>query len=465
MAVVRARSAPPYALIGFVGLWLVSTAIAVLFYVQWSKAEKELNDTTARVERVGNRAELTTYAPTLAPDKTSTALGTAKTRLDTLTALVAGSPTTPFNDAVARAKSAVKAAGHADNESLTAVVQALAGDRDTKAKQLAELTGQMNNVNTQIRQGSEQFGGRVAALQSDLDDTRRKLEAALQDAQKNAASRDEAVSKAQQQISDATAKMEEERRGSTLEMQQLRNQIARDEQRIQELLVVIRNRTSGGDQNTVGEADGQIVSVNPADNECYINLARNIAGNRVQAGLTFTVFDPRSGVRFATEADAAGKGTIEIIQVGETSSLCRITHTTKGQAIQAGDLVANLVFNANRNRTFRFVVSGDFDLDGDGVATADERERLTRLITSWGGAIDNDVSTQTDYVVMGQRPAAPTLPVGDATAPGGAGNQREQQQKQYDELVVEAKRLSIPVLNANRFLSMIGYYSTTVVRY
>ena len=181
MAVVRARSAPPYALIGFVGLWLVSTAIAVLFYVQWSKAEKELNDTTARVERVGNRAELTTYAPTLAPDKTSTALGTAKTRLDTLTALVAGSPTTPFNDAVARAKSAVKAAGHADNESLTAVVQALAGDRDTKAKQLAELTGQMNNVNTQIRQGSEQFGGRVAALQSDLDDTRRKLEAALQD--------------------------------------------------------------------------------------------------------------------------------------------------------------------------------------------------------------------------------------------------------------------------------------------
>ena len=66
---------------------------------------------------------------------------------------------------------------------------------------------------------------------------------------------------------------------------------------------------------------------------------------------------------------------------------------------------------------------------------------------------------------MGQRPAAPTLPVGDATAPGGAGNQREQQQKQYDELVVEAKRLSIPVLNANRFLSMIGYYSTTVVRY
>jgi len=35
----------------------------------------------------------------------------------------------------------------------------------------------------------------------------------------------------------------------------------------------------------------------------------------------------------------------------------------------------------------------------------------------------------------------------------------------YDQIIKEGKELGIPVLNANRFLSLIGYYSTTIVRY
>ena len=44
MAVVRARSSPPYALISFVALWVISTVLAVIFYVQSSKWEQAKND-------------------------------------------------------------------------------------------------------------------------------------------------------------------------------------------------------------------------------------------------------------------------------------------------------------------------------------------------------------------------------------------------------------------------------------
>ena len=47
---------------------------------------------------------------------------------------------------------------------------------------------------------------------------------------------------------------------------------------------------------------------------------------------------------------------------------------------------------------------------------------------------------------------------------GSVGNVASKEQARYDELIVSARRLAIPVLNANRFLAMIGYYNTTIVR-
>ena len=97
-------------------------------------------------------------------------------------------------------------------------------------------------------------------------------------------------------------------------------------------------------------------------------------------------------------------------------------------------------------RKAQFVVYEDFDLDGDGIATAVERERLESMITRWGGIVVPEVNKETDYVVVGARPTTPAIALGNA----GVGPD------QYDNFIIEAKRLSIPVLNADRFLHMIG---------
>ena len=50
----------------------------------------------------------------------------------------------------------------------------------------------------------------------------------------------------------------------------------------------------------------------------------------------------------------------------------------------------------------------------------------------------------------------------DVTQPGGIADVRSQDQKKFEELWAEAKASNIPVLNGNRFLAMIGYYSSTI---
>jgi len=208
--------------------------------------------------------------------------------------------------------------------------------------------------------------------------------------------------------------------------------------------------------------------VNQATQECYILLGKK---DRVVPGLTFTAYDPRLGVRYGTDEQAQGNGSLEVIQVGETTSLCRITRVTTGRAIQVGDLIANPVYHTDRTRQFRFVIRGDFDLDGDGVATAAERDRIVRLVVSWGGIVEDKVNPQTDFVVMGSRPndIASIEEVKDTptTGPeaGSIADQRQKEQKDYEDIRVQATRLGIPVLNSNRFLAMIGYYNTTIVRF
>ena len=54
MAVVRARSAPPYGLIAFVALFFIATAIAVLMYIQYGKTQTQLDDLTRRYAKVAS---------------------------------------------------------------------------------------------------------------------------------------------------------------------------------------------------------------------------------------------------------------------------------------------------------------------------------------------------------------------------------------------------------------------------
>ena len=118
--------------------------------------------------------------------------------------------------------------------------------------------------------------------------------------------------------------------------------------------------------------------------------------------------------------------------------------------------MANLAFDPTR--TYTFAVEGDFDLYGTGKPTADGAAQAKAIIIRFGGKITDQIDLDTDFVVLGAKPAAPPKPSETARA---HDCQIYQQQlaiaNRYDEVKNLAESMHIPVLNTNKFLAYIGY--------
>lgn len=217
-----------------------------------------------------------------------------------------------------------------------------------------------------------------------------------------------------------------------------------------------------------GLADGRILQVDAEFHEVTISLTNT---DRLRPGMHFLCFNPRltdtavhhEFTSLAADADLA-LGQIEVIQTGDHSSLCRITAIRKNHPLQAGDVIFNPLYHLNRHKTFHFVVTGDFDLDGDGIATPTERELLEHMIQAWGGQIDPSVTPKTDYLLAGARPASPSLPFASPPQLQSAVAQRLQSQNQYDSLIGNAHEFAIPVLNKNRFFDLINFPDNPLAR-
>jgi hypothetical protein len=201
--------------------------------------------------------------------------------------------------------------------------------------------------------------------------------------------------------------------------------------------------------------DGEIASILTEESLVYINRGRE---HHVIEGMTFEVFDKITGVVKNAVGDARGKATIEVININPTSSVARIVRQNRGTAVVAGDLIVNAVYDPNT--TFKFVVFGEFDLDRSGTPSLGDRRRVETMITEWGGALAEELTYDTDFLVLGQEPKLP-----DPLDPSILDPVRIEQNaaemrryKTYNDLIAQAKELKIPVLNQNRFLILVGYY-------
>ena len=81
----------------------------------------------------------------------------------------------------------------------------------------------------------------------------------------------------------------------------------------------------------------------------------------------------------------------------------------------------------------------------------------------WGGRVEKTVTVNTDFVVLGEPPEVPAKPTLEEI--GTYPNAQEKYDRAverlatYKQIQSQAESLSIPVLNADRFLSFIGYKS------
>ncbi len=409
MAVVRARSAPPYGYILLASLWVVSTVLAVMFYLNAAHAQDDAATAKKNYDAVYSARDQATVQALLSQrppgSPNLTALGVAEQQLSSLKKTIGTDA--PVPEIVApngTAATALARAGIA-NGTLLDAVNNLGSQLAAEKKNAEALQANLTSLQSQVDADKKNYDTAAASANTSAEQFKTQLAAATTDSAAASADKQKAIEDAEKNLTAAKEQAEADRREKVLLVEQMKEQLTQKDQRIGVLNDEIEKLRPSSKTNVGREPAGTIVRAATGSGDVYINLGRR---DHVTPGLTFAVYDPQSGVRFDTDEDAAGKGSIEVVEVGESESLCHVTTTTKGQAVQSGDLIANPVYQHDKNRQFHFVVVGDFDLDGDGLATAAERDRLVRLMKAWGGVLDDKITTQTDFLVAGTRPRHPS---------------------------------------------------------
>jgi len=122
-------------------------------------------------------------------------------------------------------------------------------------------------------------------------------------------------------------------------------------------------------------------------------------------------------------------------------------------------LIVNLIYDPNTK--YNFVVYGAFDLDQNGIPDPRDADVIKRLVTQWGGKMQEDVTPSTDFLVVGDEPKVFEVTkkeLEDDPILKAKHDKAEADLAAYQAMVQKARDLHVPVLNQNRFLYFIGYY-------
>lgn len=467
----RQSNAMLYTLITFVGLFIASTTIAVIYYVKAEEHRTSLEDAIRTRDNLASDREQQALGATVGTKKSRESwLGTMVGHLDHTVSLVVGGVSEPT--------SAEVKVTNADTEVLNAlnlvkehidiaepnltdpniiglvpVVKILTDELGNAVKaqratqeRLDNLQQDLDNANKAYLETEQMLRAEKDKLLQDVNDTKQKyadLEALLRQ------TTDEQVqtlgNDLQQTINERdTLNDTLLRTHAELETAQGMLQRAREE---------VSKIMPGPDPNMLAlESDGEIILID--DQTQVVHLDKG-SDDRVYQGLTFTVYDRGASV----PKDGKGKAEVEVFDVTKSYSAARIIQSELKRPILQGDIVANLIWDSDRTNVF--VIAGDFDLDSDGGIDDDGAGRIRTRVEKWGGRVADTISIDTDFVVLGQPPQVLPRPSPEQLEVDPRAREKYdasvQKLNRYNELENRAQGLWIPVFTYEKFLYFIGY--------
>jgi len=505
MAVVRAKTSASYGVIIFlVFLLVVVAAIAVMFYMKTEKLETTAVVARKALDKLGTDADVAAVksAARFGGNKDILPLREALNEVDTLRTKIAGGgpgagtdvPAVPLVPDMVEDK--LSKLGLSKDQSLLGALDTLVTARDqaeTRAKTAeANLaTAQGSNTSDRGNYDTERAAWQKSLQQ--LGQEKDQLTTQVQAAQKE---HKDAITTYEGKIDKLETEKADLERKKAEALKKKEEEIAAKQEEVLKYKAQLAIFKPKNPADISNETDGRIIRVAPNSDIVYVNVG---SADHATRGLTFAVYDPKFNISDFTIDDASGekryheKASLELVEVSTHESMARITHTEKDQAVAVGDAIANPVFHADRSRKFHFFIYGKFDLSGDNGYTPSERDQLERMIRNWNGIIDEELSPQTDFLVLGLLPSTPVTIKGidptmdwykayDNIYHTDAKGHRDvlDPENPEDKLTIEklkgefktvtdyiakAHDFSIPVLNSNRFLAMIGYYNTTVIQH
>jgi hypothetical protein len=474
----RQSNAMLYTLMTFVGLFIVATTVAVIYYVKAEElrtttqdAQNELNKMASadEVRRVGD------IVGTKLPGESN--LGSMVVYFDRVASLILGKPL--------QVTSAEVNAGNATSAFRSLVEQARPyiniGPAEPNAAnpQLADpnrvsLRSMVNDLLAKIKQTSEQLDAKAQQFQNvqqEFTDATNLWQQTANDLNAKVGTYQLQVQQTKTDYNDLRALLEQssEERAANI-LKQLEDERATSRQLNQDLLKtraelqLAQQRLSGAltevaktqplpdSEAEAYQPDGKIILVDDADGIVHINLGSD---DHIYRGLTFSVYDKASGV----PRDGKPKAEIEVFAISKTTSTARIVSSEKRNPIATDDIVANLIWDASKKN--QFVIAGDFDLTGSGKPTYDAKDRIAALIQKWGGATSDTVTAKTDFVVLGTEPVVPPEPTLEDLARDPTLRDKysaaQKRLEYYNQVRQQAAAFYIPVFTFDRFLYFIGY--------
>jgi len=460
-------------------LFVTATIFAIYFYVAADNVSREAKTTAEKFKKVVSEAQLTSNdvaaLEQLRGDEAMQAAGfnssmslldvAIKQRDDLGTRLSGSSDYLKATQAIDRAlkDASAKAAGaelqNLPSGNATAAMSALADALASKANEANNLRGELVSAQRASKESANQLTIAREAMDKQLADVRASERSAMDSSATDRVTKDDQINQIKtdfQAQADSAQQTVQASQVQIADLQRNNDQLKSEIQKLQAKLVGLRTNVS---DPVVRQADGQIIRL-PGGDGVYINLGQ---GDQISAGMTFQVFDKVEGIPAVGDAgDNAnlprGKASIEVVRVGPTSSQARVVRLQGGQTLTEGDLIANVVYD--RNTRYNFLVFGNFDLDRNNVATAQDAEVVKRLVTQWGGQLIDKVNVDTDFVVLGAEPEIPTFTREEMEDPINQAkfDQARTDSDAYEEVRRMAQEYNIPILNQNRFLYFSGFY-------
>ncbi len=304
----------------------------------------------------------------------------------------------------------------------------------------------LQNEIKRTKELSESHNRTVQAMNTDIDKYKAEVETYRQSVAEARTFMDKEVEKVREAMAALQSASSEEIRRLQNENLQLKDQLAK-----------MRQTQSGNILHPKAEeslVDGEIIAINQASNTLTISRGR---ADKAILGMSFAVYadgtmirpDPKTGEY------PRPKATVEVTNVGDSTSTARVTSEVKGNPIVRGDVLANAVYDPAK--VYSFIVFGNFDTNGDGIATPQEAGDIKGLINSWGGKTVDDLNGNVDFMILGERPVLPAPPgVNDPPEVVQAYMRLNEIAQRYDRLFEQAVSTSIPVLNQNRFYTLTG---------
>jgi hypothetical protein len=444
--VVSQRANPPYLLILFVFLFLVSTALAVLFYLESDKAGESLQQCRGQLDALASEPQRN--APQFkalreSADATGQSLyGYLVQTRNQLVEFVTGEATQTFEVAAAQTRLARELAG--TEAGLVAAVRALHEKAGGLSEQIEQHKARIQQLQGEIQQGEQKLQEATAGLKEQLQQCQDALAAAEQKLQQ-----------ASEQIEQRAAAIESEYNEKISELNQtitenadtIRSQEGQIAQLNQQIAGLKSMLTRDRIETPFRREAGRIERIIEENEICYIDIGQK---DQVIPGMTFSVY-PAEGY----EQEDALKGRIRVLSTGPRTSTCKIVDTRRGEVLLPGDRVENPMWNPDR--PLQFVIAGAFDFTRPGRPTAEDRQALIAMIERHGGTVQDEVTLQTDFVVLGLEPDRPSPPSEDESAQARAIREaRLEAYQRYQQVRRRAAELGVTLLNQNRFLTLTG---------